>query len=146
MTTTDVSHDCLHFLFRSELAASATYQQALNMTDQTPHADDFRRIYDEHRGSAEELRQRLEDSVEPAEQASSAWGMRVRLVEEAAKMSGCATVLKALKEGEEQSRADYETALKNDGLNLECKKLIRSTLLPQTEEHIASLNRFLATG
>jgi hypothetical protein len=44
-----------------------------------------------------------------------------------------------LKAGEKAGKADYESALEDDEVMPECKDLIRSSLLPATNQHIQSL-------
>jgi hypothetical protein len=58
---------------------------------------------------------------------------------------GNTAALKALKEGEEQGIADYESALDDDDLPADCKQMIQSTLLPRTRAHIPVLDHLMTT-
>ena len=49
----------LNSLLRGELAATETYQQALNVLGHAPGAMDLRRIHDEHRDAANTLKSYL---------------------------------------------------------------------------------------
>jgi len=64
-------------------------------------------------------------------------------VEGAAKLFGNKAAIKALKEGEEHGIKEYEKALEDDELPPECKALIRTRLLPQTQAHIPVLDRLM---
>jgi uncharacterized protein (TIGR02284 family) len=143
MTSTDTLNDTLNSLLRGELAATETYQQALAKVGNEPGAEDLRRIHREHREAANTLRQHVRHFGETPDHGSGAWGAFAKAVEGAAKLFGNAAALKALKEGEEHGAKDYEDALKQDGLPAECRSLIAATLLPQTRNHIAALDRLL---
>jgi len=145
MNATDTGVDCLNSLLRGELAATETYQQALAKLDTDPHVADLRRIHVEHRETANTLRQHVHHCGGKPDQGSGAWGAWAKAVEGTAKLFGKVAALKALKEGEEQGVKDYESALKEEGLASECKTLIRTQLLPQTREHITTLDRMMAT-
>ena len=145
MNATDTGIDCLNSLLRGELAATETYQQALAKLNSETYAADLRRIHANHRETANTLRQHVHAGGGKPEQGSGAWGAWAKLVEGAAKLFGAAAALKALKEGEEKGVKDYEAALKDSGLSTECTTLIRTKLLPQTREHISSLDRMMTS-
>src|SRR5437660_8718133 len=136
--------DVLNRLLRGELAATETYQQALAKAGQEPRATDLRRIHDEHRTAANELRKHIHQHGGKPDQGSGAWGAWAKTVEGAAKVFGNAAAVKALKEGEEHGVKSYEDALNNPDLPADCKALISSTLLPQTRGHIPALDRLMS--
>ena len=141
--TTSNGNDILNRLLRGELAATATYQQALAKVGNEPRATDLRRLHDEHRTAANELRQHIHHHGGKPDQGSGAWGAWAKTVEGAAKIFGDAAAVKALKEGEEHGVKDYEDALADANLPGDCKDLIRNRLLPQTRSHIPVLDRFI---
>ncbi|HEX5270894.1 MAG TPA: DUF2383 domain-containing protein [Gemmataceae bacterium] len=136
-------HDVLNRLLRGELAATETYQQALAKVGNEPRAADLRRIHDEHRAAANELRQHIHGHGGKPDQGSGSWGAWAKTVEGSAKIFGDAAAVKALKEGEEHGVKDYEDALNDAGLSADCKDLIRNRLLPQTRSHLPALDRFI---
>src|SRR5260370_21790622 len=141
MATTTV--DTLNSLLRGELSATETYQQALSKLEGTQGYDDLKCIHREHREAANTLRQQVHRYGAKPDQGSGAWGAFAKAVEGTAKPFGTGAALKALKEGEEHGRKEYEKALK-DNLPPDCRGLIESTLLPQTREHVPTLDRLMA--
>jgi uncharacterized protein (TIGR02284 family) len=141
--STSGGNDILNRLLRGELAATETYQQALTKVGNDPRATELRRLHDEHRATANELRQHIHQHGGKPEQGSGAWGAWAKTVEGAAKIFGNAAAIKALKEGEEHGVKDYEAALNDANLAADCKDLIRNRLLPQTRSHIPVLDRFI---
>jgi uncharacterized protein (TIGR02284 family) len=143
--TTTAHVDTLNSLLRGEIAATETYQQALTKVGNEPEAMPLRRIHVEHREAANTLRQHVHKHGGKPDQDSGAWGMFAKTVEGAAKIFGDTAALKALKEGEEHGVKQYEEALKDGDLPADCQTLIRTTLLPQTREHISALDRMMAS-
>ncbi len=135
--------DILNRLLRGELAATETYQQALAKVGNEPRATELRRLHDEHRTAANELRQHIHQHGGKPDQGSGAWGAWAKTVEGSAKVFGNAAAIKALKEGEEHGVKDYEDALNDASLPADCKDMIRNRLLPQTRSHLPVLDRFI---
>jgi len=144
MNATDTGIERLNSLLRGELAATETYQQAMAKLNSETWAADLRRMHVEHRETANTLRQHVHACGGKPDQDSGTWGAWAKLVEGAAKLFGNTAALKALKEGEEQGVKDYESALQDNGLSVECTTLIRTKLLPQTREHIKALDRMMS--
>src|SRR5438132_12207265 len=139
----DNATDLLNSLLRGELAATETYQQALPKLEGTPGYEELRHIHKEHREAANTLRQHVHKVEGRPDQGSGAWGAFAKAVEGTAKAFGMDAALKALKEGEEHGVKEYEDALR-DGFPPESRTLIESKLLPQTREHIPTLDRLMA--
>lgn len=139
----DHAVETLNSLLRGELAATETYQQALEKLGGDPRAMNLRQIHVDHREAANTLRQHVHKMGGKPEQDSGAWGSFAKLIEGSAKLFGAPTALKALKEGEEHGKDDYEKVLSDTEMPVECRSLISTTLLPQTESHIATLDRLL---
>ena len=133
----------LNSLLRGEIAATETYNQAMEKMKGYTGSSEIRRIRDDHREAANMLRQHVRDQGGKPDQDSGAWGTWAKLVEGTAKLFGTQSALKALKEGEEQGVSSYEEVLQDEDLPIECKEAIRSTLL-QTREHIATVDRLMA--
>jgi len=143
MRATEKGIACLNSLLRGELAATETYQQALEKVTSEPGAAELSRLHVEHREAANTIRQHVHQVGGQPDKGSGAWGNWAKLVEGAAKLLGNKAALKALKEGEEHGVKEYEKALEDDNLPVECKALIRTQLLPQTQAHIPVLDRLM---
>jgi len=137
------STDTLNSLLRGELAATETYQQALAKVGDEPGGADLHRIHVEHREAANTLRQHVRGHGGDPDHGSGAWGVFAKAIEGSAKLLGNATALRTLRQGEESGLKSYEGALGDETLLPDCKNLIRNTLIPQTREHIAVLDRLI---
>jgi len=145
MNATKDGVKCLNSLLRGEIAATETYQQALAKLEKSGDMANLRRIHDEHRIAANTLREHVHQCGGKPEQGSGAWGTWAKMVEGTAKVFGETAAIKALKEGEEQGVKDYQAAATDEDLSSECRDLIRTQLLPQTREHIATLDRIMSS-
>lgn len=128
---------------QGEIAATETYQQALDQVGDEPGADDLRTIHGEHREAANRLRQFVRDFGGTPSQSSQTWGVFAKVVEGVAKVLGDSTALKALKAGEERGLSNYREALSSEHLPAGVISYLRTTLVPQTEAHIGVLDRLL---
>ena len=54
---------------------------------------------------------------------------------------GAGSAVESLLQGEESGRHDYENALSDDKVMVECKVMIREELLPKVRQHIARLEQ-----
>lgn len=136
----------LNRLLRGELAAVETYSQALEKIGNSGGALELMRVQQEHEDAAEILRQHVAERGAVPEFSSGAWGAFAKTVEGVAKIFGESSALKALKEGEEHGIKEYETALLDENLDLECRMLIGSTLLPRQRTHLRTLKSLLAAS
>jgi hypothetical protein len=133
----------LNSLLRGERAAYETYQQALHRLHHDRAAADLQRIQQEHQEAMEALRNQVREfNGEPAS-GSGTWGACARLVEGTATWFGKAAALVALRRGEKVGLRDYRRALSDDHVPESSKALIRATLLPWTQVHIATLDRLM---
>jgi hypothetical protein len=143
MATTDT--DALCSLHRGEISAAETYNQALEkFAGQTEEAE-LRRMRDEHRETANLLRQHVHQIGGEPSTGSGWWGSWAKFVEGTAKIFGKTPALKALKEGEEHGIKDYERVLASNVPDV-CKTMIRDQLLPQCQAHVRSLDRLMSTA
>src|SRR5262249_60546567 len=98
-TMTDKTMDALNELLRGELAATETYQQAMAKVGNEPGAAELRRIHDEHRTTANTLRQHVHHHGGKPDQGSGAWGGVAKTGGGAGKLVGNTRRVKALQEG-----------------------------------------------
>jgi uncharacterized protein (TIGR02284 family) len=140
-TTTTQAVDELNHLLRGELAAVETYDQSLPKFEEYPAAaQELRRIRDDHRETAQLLRDHVMKSGGTPSDGSGPWGGFVQAVTGTAKILGPSTTLAALKHGEEHGIKEYEQALEKPELPAECRELIRERLLVRCQEHVANLD------
>jgi rubrerythrin len=140
MATTDI----LNSLLRGELSATETYNQALEKFTGQPEEGVLQRMRDDHRESANTLRQHVRQHNSSPSTGSGAWGAWAKVVEGTAKAFGKAAALKALKEGEEHGVKEYRAALDDNNVPVDCKSLIRSQLLPQCQAHLPAIDQLLS--
>ncbi len=133
----------LNSLLRGEIAATETYQQALEKLGNDPRAMNLRQIHVDHREAANALRQHVRAVGGTPDHGSGAWGVFAKLVEGTSAVFGTESAVRALKEGEEHGKKEYEEAINDNQLPVDFKAWVSSTLLPQTENHIATLQRLL---
>jgi len=135
--------DTLNSLLRGEMAAVETYTQAMGKFDDLTVIADLQKIRDEHSRAVRVLRDHVvEFGGHPAE-STGPWGAFTAAVTTSAKAIGPATVLAALRQGEEYGISEYETALENEHIHPECQRAIRTDLLSACRRHIDELNRLL---
>jgi uncharacterized protein (TIGR02284 family) len=135
--------DSLNSLLRGEIAATETYNQALENLQGDADQDELRRFRDDHRETANAWRQHIHQFGGDPDQDSGGWGMLAKAAEGTAKQFGKTAALRVLLEGEKRGLHDYETILEHNDLPRECQALIR-TCLPQTQDHIRRLEAMLA--
>jgi len=140
----DARVDALGSLLRGELAAMDTYQLALEKLDGGPGTAEVRRILSDHREAVDELRQQVRLAGGGTEVSTGVWGAFARAVEGVAALLGNAVALEALKQGEQIGIRSYERALAEEGLSPVSRQLIASKLLPQTREHLPTLDRLIS--
>jgi len=135
--------DALNSLLRGELSAVETYTQALGKFDDHALIADLQKIRDEHSRAVRELRDHvIMFSGQPAE-GSGPWGTFTAAVTATAKAMGPATVLAALRQGEEHGISAYEDALHNPDIHPDCHRMILTDLLPACRKHVEELNHLL---
>lgn len=136
--------ETLTALLRGELSAVATYDLAIGTFEGGHIAAELNRIRDAHRSAAAALRDRLTAHGGVPPESSGPWGVFAPAVASATAAVGPATVLYALKRGEEHGIGEYEAALSDERVQADCKNLIRSDLLPRSRGHALDLDRLIA--
>jgi bacterioferritin (cytochrome b1) len=130
--------DEVQALHRGELAAVATYDQAIAKTDREAFKTTLSRIRDEHRSAADSLRARVVAlGGTPATEAGP-WGAWTKLVTGASGALGDDPLLGTLKTGEKHGIDEYEDAIEDAEVDAATKDLSR-TLLAKQREHVAAL-------
>jgi uncharacterized protein (TIGR02284 family) len=133
----------LNSLLRGELAATETYEQALESFKSPVQISELKQVQSEHEQAVTTLRHHIRECGGKPDRSSGAWGAWAKLVAGAAKLLGETVALKALKEGEEQGISDYEKALQEEDLAEASQTLIRNQLLPQTQAHLRKLDELM---
>lgn len=136
--------DALNCLLQGELSAVETYSQALGEFDDQALIANLQKIRDDHSRAVRELRDHMiAFGRSPADSSPGPWCAFNAAVSEMARTVGAATVLAALRQGEEHSRGAYEDALENSDIRPECHLTIRTSLLPACNRHVEELNQLL---
>lgn len=145
MTSQEQQARTLRLLQQGEIAATETYQQAMEIFPGDPLLEVLQKIHENHRETANELRKlvRHEYQEQPAH-GSGTWGTWAKLAEQGAAERGKGPALAALKAGEEIGRGSYEKVLQEQQLSGEGEQLVRDRALPLTMLHIDALTRILA--
>ncbi len=133
----------LNALLRGELSAVETYTLAMGKFDDPLVIADLQKVRDEHGRAVRELRDHVVRFGGKPADGSGAWGSFTAAVTATAKAIGPATVLAALRQGEEHGISEYVAALENEHIHPDCQQLIRTDLLPACRKHVEELNRLL---
>jgi len=135
MRATDQAIAILNDLLRGELAATQTYDQALERVEQDSVRATLRHLRVDHHQAVLTLQEHIRSlGGEPNSQAGS-WGP--------GRPPEGAPALRGLRQAEEGSVASYEKAAEQNELPPECRALIRTALLPQCRTHVATLDKML---
>jgi uncharacterized protein (TIGR02284 family) len=130
---------------RGEISAAETYRMALDsLQAKSPPPVDvsvLRDIQQEHGRAAQALRERIRQLGGEASDSSGLWGSWAKLATSVANFLGDAATLKALKEGEEHGRHEYDEALED--LDVTSAELLSTQLIPAQQRHIEALDRLI---
>lgn len=126
-------------LLRGEMSAIESYQQSLEAFDDAHHRDSLQLILEDHRKSAEALREHITAMDAKPDSESGVWGDLAQAVTGAASLLGRSPVLATLIQGEEHGISEYEEALNDPDVMDEIKVVFRDTLIPRLQKHIAVL-------
>lgn len=142
MTLAHASTDTLLCLLRNEQSAYESYRLAL--AQQWGHllSDSLLRICREHITAVDHLRLHACRHGGSPDGSAPLWESFAQALESDAPASTVAA-LGALREGERNGLVMYLDVSNDRELPPECRNLIRLTLLPQTENHIAELDKLI---
>ena len=144
MSPNEVGHtETIRSMVEAELAAAEACALALRRFEGQPAAKELRRIQQEHREAANELR--LHDSDNCCAHRVGAWQRVARMLLSLAQRISGPTAIRSLSRAEDACFRLYKDAVFEKDLPVQCQALIWSTLLPRLEAHRTSLNR-LATN
>lgn len=133
-------------LLKDELAATETYQQALDKLRKDAalgESEYLMPIYEEHKDAVSSLQAQIRQLGGTPSESSGAWGSWVEIVQGGANLLGKKTALKVLQEGEKNGAEDYENVLKDTDLPSNIRSLVETKLLPAQQAHIRTLDRLL---
>jgi len=126
-------------MMEAELAAAEACGAALHRFEGQPAAKELRRIQQEHREAANELR--LHNSESSSSHGARAWRRVARSILSLARRLSTAAALRSLHRAEDACFRLYKDAVFEKDVPVACQALIWSTLLPRLEAHRSSLNR-----
>ncbi len=139
----------LDSLLRGEMSAVETYDKGLEKFRDDPTFSSFTsglaHFRDEHQSTVIALRRRIVELGGTPSEGSGVWGAFANFIAGTAKIVGPQSVLAALKQGEKQGIADYQSTLEGGKLLTECNDMIRSEFLPKCEKHVVKLDQMIST-
>jgi len=136
---TSVSAETLQSMVDAELGAAEACAVALHRFEGTPAAKELRRIQQEHREAANELR--LFKNEAASSRAAKTWRKLARTIFGLAQRLSTSAAIRSIYKAEDACFKLYKDAVFEKDVPVECQALIWSTLLPRLEAHRTSLNR-----
>ncbi len=136
-------------LYKGELAAAKTYEQALEKLENEHARDRLFQIRIDHINAANAIKRHLELMGAEVPEGSGVWGDVAATAEGLATIFGEAVAVEALRRGETIGVKAYKDALREEKLANECKSLISEELLPMNEGHTTTLGavrKFIASA
>jgi len=134
--------DALNYLLRCELSAVETYSLAVARLDDQLVIADLQKIRDEHGRAVRTLLDHVVGAGGHPANSAEVWDAFASVVADA-QVIAPTTALAALRQGEERVLAEYESALENEDIHPDCRRLILTDLLPAGRKHVEELNRLL---
>jgi len=133
------SIDVCNSLLQGERSAVELYDRAIEHLQPFSESSVLARIRDEHRDAVGMLeRQVYELGGAPMENAG-AWGAVAHAILSLSTWLGERAALQVLMLGEAGAEGFYESALEDQKVISDCKRMIRANLLPRTDEHVGCL-------
>lgn len=129
----------LRSMVNAELGAAEACAVALHRFEGRPAAKELRRIQQEHREAANELRGYNCEGTSAT--SGNAWRKLARGILALAQRLSTTAALRSLERAEDACFQLYKDAVFQKDVPVECQALIWSTLLPRLEAHRSSLNR-----
>ena len=128
----------LNTLLRCELSAVETYDEAMRSFEDQFVLADLEKIREDHSRAVTLLQSRVTQFGGQQIESPGPWSAFTATSDMSRTLG-----LAALKQGEEHAINEYEESLRNEGVNPECKQLIRAELLPSEKAHVAKLDRLM---
>jgi len=142
-TVSETDLDALNALLRGEIAAVETYTQAIRKFENEQVIAELQAVRDEHSRAVRILRDQIAWFGGTPAHHSGVWGTVAAVVTGTAKVLGPATVLAALRQGEEHGLAKYDDALANENVHPDSLLVIRTELLPACAVHVSRLDALI---
>jgi hypothetical protein len=139
LSKTAVSAETVQSMVDAELGAAEACAVALHRFEGRPEAKELRRIQQEHREAANELRNYKADAS-PG-RVSRTWRKLAQTIFSLAQRLSTAAAIRSVRKAEDACFRLYKDAVFEKDVPVECQALIWSTLLPRLEAHRSSLNR-----
>lgn len=133
-------------LLKDELAATETYQQALDRFREDvvlSESEYLMPIYENHKDAVSSLQAEISQLGGTPSEDSGVWGTWAEIVEGGANLFGQKAILTVLLEGEKLGVESYDEALQDPDLPSAVRSLIETKLLPAQHAHIRTLDRLL---
>lgn len=130
----------LNKILRGELSAVDAYDSVIAQFADEPEIYRLLEIKAEHEESVRTLRTMISHEGAFPDAEPGLWGTIVKAVVGAGRLFGNTRALAALRQGEEHGLRLYED-LASEEMNSEDLRVIRSTLIPRQEKHIALLDQ-----
>jgi len=134
--------DALNCLLRCERSAVETYNLAVARLDDPLVIAELQKIREEHGRAVRTLLDKVVEVGGHPASAAEVWDAFASVVADA-RVIAPTTALAALRQGEERVLAEYESALENEDVHPDCRRLILTGLLPTGRRHVDELNRLL---
>jgi len=134
-----VSAETVQCMVDAELGAAEACAVALHRFEGKPEAKELRRIQQEHREAANELR--LYNHEASSDRGGKTWRKLARTIFAVAQRLSTSAAIRSLYKAEDACFRLYKDAVFEKDVPVECQALIWSTLLPRLEAHRSSLNR-----
>jgi len=138
-TNGSLTKETVQCMVEAELGAAEACAVALHQFEGRPAAKELRRIQQEHREAANELR--LYNGEASANHPGRTWRKVARTIFALAQRLSKTAALRSLCKAEDACFRLYKDAVFEKDVPVECQALIWSTLLPRLEAHRSSLNR-----
>lgn len=134
----------LNTLLCCELSACDTYAEVLARIGNHWGSATLHHILVDHREAADWLRDRIRQAGSTPVESPGLWSAFASLVFDEAALVGMATVLAALKQGEQYGINEYEEAMHSEDVDEDCREHIQTRLIPNGHRHILELDHMLA--
>jgi hypothetical protein len=134
-----MSAETVQSMVDAELGAAEACAVALHRFEGRPEAKELRRIQQEHREAANELR--LYKAERASGRLKGTWRKLARTIFTLAQRLSTAAAIRSLYKAEDACFKLYKDAVFEKDVPVECQALIWSTLLPRLEAHRSSLSR-----
>jgi len=136
--------ETIHSMVEAELAAADACNLALRRFEGRPEAKELRRIQQEHREAANELRTHQGEAR--TQNGRRSWRNLAHSIASLPQRLSSNVALRSLTHAEDECFRLYKDAVFEKDFPVECQALIWSTLLPRLEAHRESLSRLHRDG